>query len=148
SPFPKPFNAFVLFLVSQDAANSTREGSCSSTHNKNRKPSCPMPIPDTRPFYVYTQKTNPQTRKESHPGRSGPQGRRASTVVVTPPLMSLHIAPHAKRFAAPGVRALERLLARMRVAVDPQRARPRERLVARLADVAVLTLRERRSRRW
>lgn len=98
---------------------------------------------------MYTLKT--QTRraeKKNHPGRSGPQGRRASTVVVTPPLMSLHVAPHTKRLAAPGMRALERLLARVRVAVDPQRARPRERLVARLADVAVLTLRERRGRRW
>ena len=61
--------------------------------------------------------------------------------------MPLHVAPHAKRLAAPRVRALERLLARMRVAVDPQRARPRERLVARRADVTVLALGERRGGR-
>lgn len=61
--------------------------------------------------------------------------------------MPLHVAPHAKRLAAPRLRALERLLARVRVAVDPQRARPRERLATRLADVAVLALRERRRRR-
>ena len=60
------------------------------------------------------------------------------------PLVTLHVASHAEGLAAPGVWALERLLARVRVAVDTKGARPGEGLVACLADVAVLGLGERR----
>lgn len=58
--------------------------------------------------------------------------------------MALHIAAHRECLAAPGVRASERLLARMRVRVDAQRRRPRERLVARPADIPVMVLLVRR----
>lgn len=92
--------------------------------------------------------SNPQSKRKSQAqNRLRPQRRRDRIVVVTPPLVPLHVAPDAKRLATPRVRTLERLLACVRVAVDPQRARPRERLVARRADVAVLALRERRGRR-
>ena len=56
--------------------------------------------------------------------------------------MALHVASHAERLAAAREGALERLLARVRVAVDPERAGPREGLVARLADVPILALGE------
>ena len=62
------------------------------------------------------------------------------------PLVTLHVATHAEGLAAPGVRALEGLLAGMGVAVDAQGAGPREGLVAGLADVPVLRLRERGGR--
>ena len=68
-------------------------------------------------------------------------------LVVAAALMALHVAPDAEGLSAAGVGALERLLAGVRVAVNPQRARPRERLVARLAHVPVLRLRECRRRR-
>jgi predicted secreted Zn-dependent protease len=61
---------------------------------------------------------------------------------VAATLMSLHVAPDAEGLAASGVRALERFLSGMRVAVDPERTRTRERLVARLTDVTILRLRE------
>ena len=77
--------------------------------------------------------------------QSGPAA--AAFKVVASPLVTLHVAAHAKGLAAPGVRALEGLLARVRVAVDPERAGPRKGLVARLADVAVLGLGKRRRRR-
>lgn len=77
--------------------------------------------------------------------QSGPAA--AAFKVVASPLVALHVAANAKGLAAPGVRALEGLLARVRVAVDPERAGPRERLVACLADVAVLGLGKRRRRR-
>jgi hypothetical protein len=64
----------------------------------------------------------------------------AAVVVVATTLVPLHVAAHAEGLAATGERALEGLLARVRVAVDPQRAGPREGLVARLANVPVLAL--------
>lgn len=67
---------------------------------------------------------------------------------VTAPLVSFHVAAHTERLAAANVRALERLFARVRVAVDTQGARPRESLVACLADVTLLRLREGGSGRW
>lgn len=54
--------------------------------------------------------------------QSGPAA--AAFKVVATPLVTLHVAANAKGLAAPGVRALEGLLARMRVAVDPERAGP------------------------
>lgn len=75
----------------------------------------------------------------SHAGAAGLK-------VVAATLVSLHVAPHAEGLAAAGVRALEWLLSSVRVAVDPERAGARKGLVARLADVAILRLRE-RSRR-
>ena len=71
----------------------------------------------------------------------------AALLVVAAALVALHVAPDTEGLTAASVGALERLLARVRVAVDPQRARSRERLVARLAHVPVLRLRERRGRR-
>lgn len=62
-------------------------------------------------------------------------GRVAAT------LMTLHVAAHAKGFAAARVRALVRLLARVRVAVDAQAAGATKGLVARRAEVLVLALR-------
>lgn len=72
----------------------------------------------------------------------------AAVIVVAAPLVALHVAAHAESLAAAGVRALERLLASVRVAVYPQGARAGECLVAGLADVAVLGLRERCRSRW
>lgn len=65
---------------------------------------------------------------------------------MTTPLMPLHIAPDTKSFGAAHVRALERLLARVRMAVDFETRGPAEGLVARGADVAVLRGREGRGR--
>lgn len=56
------------------------------------------------------------------------------------PLVSLHVASHAKGFATAGDGALERLLARVGVAVDAERAGPGKSLVASRADVSVLAL--------
>lgn len=61
--------------------------------------------------------------------------------------MSLHVTSYTEGFAATGVGALEGLLAGVRMAVNAQGARPRESLVACLADVAILGLRERCGRR-
>jgi hypothetical protein len=66
---------------------------------------------------------------------------------MTSPLMSLHITPDAEGLATPRMRTLEWLLARMAVAVDPQAAGTGKCLVAGLADVSVLRLREARLRR-
>ncbi len=66
-------------------------------------------------------------------------GAAAGGVAAT--LVTLHVAAHAKGFAAARMRALVRLLARVRVAVDPQAARSAKRLVARRAEVLVLALR-------
>lgn len=61
---------------------------------------------------------------------------------VTAALVPLHIAAHAERLAAPGVRALVRLLAGVGVGVDLEAGGAGEGLVAGGADVAVLGLRE------
>lgn len=61
---------------------------------------------------------------------------------MTTALMPLHIAPHAERLPAALMRALERLLARVRMAVDLEAGGPGEGFVARWADVALLTLRK------
>jgi len=79
------------------------------------------------------------------------RGRRSHSTAYTavaPPLVPLHVTSHAERLTTPSVRTLERLLARVRMAVDLETAGPAERFVARLADVAVLGLREGRLRRW
>lgn len=57
-------------------------------------------------------------------------------------LVSLHVASYAEGLAAAGMWALEWLLTGVRVAVDAKRARTGESLVACLADVAILRLRE------
>jgi hypothetical protein len=59
---------------------------------------------------------------------------------VTTPLVPLHVAAHAERLAASDVRTLERLLARVAVAVYAQTAGSREGLAAGPADVSVLRL--------
>lgn len=66
---------------------------------------------------------------------------------VTAPLVPLHVAPDAEGLAAAGVGALERLLARVAVAVNAQGAGSGKGLVARRADVPVLALGEAGSRR-
>lgn len=53
-------------------------------------------------------------------------------------LVALHVTADRECLAAPGVRALEWLLASVGVAVDAERAGPGEGLVARLADVPIL----------
>lgn len=70
------------------------------------------------------------------------QTRAVAVKVVAAPLVTLHVAPDAEGLAAAGVGALEGLLAGVGVAVDPEGAGPREGLVAGLADVPVLRLRE------
>lgn len=71
-----------------------------------------------------------------------PAAALAAVIVVAAALVPLHVAPYTEGLSAAGERALERLLARVRVAVDPQRARPREGFVACRADVPVLALGE------
>lgn len=70
-------------------------------------------------------------------------GRVARVVVVATSLVTLHVASDAESLAASGVGTLEGFLTGVRVAVDSERAWPRESLVACLADVSVLALRER-----
>ena len=57
-------------------------------------------------------------------------------------LVSLHVAADAEGLAAAGVRALERLLARVAVAVYAQATGARKGLVAGGANVPILRLRE------
>jgi len=56
--------------------------------------------------------------------------------------VAFHVASNAEGFPATSVRAFERLLAGVTMAVNAQAARPRERLVASRANVAVLRLGE------
>lgn len=58
-------------------------------------------------------------------------------------LVPLHVTVHAKRLAAAAMRALERLLARVAMAVDLEAAGARKRLAARRAQIAVLRRRKR-----
>lgn len=57
-------------------------------------------------------------------------------------LMPLHVAAYAECLSAPGMRALERLLARVTVTVDAQAARSGKGFVASWANVSILRLRE------
>ena len=59
---------------------------------------------------------------------------------MTASLVPLHVASHAEGFTTPFVRAQEGLLARVRVAVDPQARWPGESFVTDLADVPILRL--------
>jgi hypothetical protein len=70
------------------------------------------------------------------------QRSAARVKVVAATLVSLHVAADAEGLATPGVRTLEGLLARVRMAVDSQGTGAGEGLVAGLADVAVLRLGE------
>jgi len=81
-------------------------------------------------------------KKPSIKQRIARSWKRARRRGVAAALVPLHVTAHAERLAAPAMRALERLLARVAVAMYSQAARPRECFVARLADVAVLGLRE------
>jgi len=56
-------------------------------------------------------------------------------------LVPLHVAAHTERLPASNVRAFERLLARVRVNVNPEAARSAEGLVASGANIAILALR-------
>jgi len=56
--------------------------------------------------------------------------------------MSLHVTPNTKRLPTPSMRALERLLARVAMRVNPERAGATERFIARLADITILALRK------
>lgn len=71
---------------------------------------------------------------------AGAARRAAAVVVVAPTFVPLHVAAHTEGLTATRERALEGLLARVRVAVDPQRAGPREGFAARRADIPVLAL--------
>ena len=57
---------------------------------------------------------------------------------MTSLLMPLHVTPDTERLPAAGARALERLLARVGVAVDLEARGPAEGLAAGGAEVAVL----------
>lgn len=59
---------------------------------------------------------------------------------MTPPLVPLHVAPDAEALPAAGMRASERLLARVAMRMDAQARRARERLIADAADIPVLRL--------
>ena len=65
----------------------------------------------------------------------------ATRASMTAAFVALHITAHAESLSTSRVRALERLLAGVRMTVDFQARRSRKSLVARLADVAVLGLR-------
>lgn len=67
---------------------------------------------------------------------------------MTATLVTLHVAANTEGLATSGVRALERLLASVGVAVDAQRAWAGKCFVAGLAYIAVLRLREGRGGRW
>lgn len=67
---------------------------------------------------------------------------------MTSALVSLHVTSDTKRLPATLVRTLEWFLPGMRMAMNSQARGPRESLVASLADVTVLRLRKRGSRRW
>ena len=69
--------------------------------------------------------------------------RTQDPTTMATPLVPLHVAPNTKCFPTAGAWTFERFLPRVRVAVDPEAGRPREGLVARLADVSILGLRER-----
>lgn len=71
---------------------------------------------------------------------------RRSTFDMAASLVPLHVAPYAEGFSTAAMRAFEGLLAGMRMAVDSQRAWSTESLVAGLANVAILRLREGSSR--
>ncbi len=76
-----------------------------------------------------------------------PSRHDGALVAVAPALVTFHVAADAKRLAASQMGTLERLLARVRMGVDPETRRAGEGLVAGLADVAVLGLREGSGRR-
>ena len=59
---------------------------------------------------------------------------------VTPPLVSLHVAPDAECFTTTRMRTFKRLLSSVAVAMDFETAGPREGFMTRRADVPVLRL--------
>ena len=67
-------------------------------------------------------------------------GLRSSISSVAAPLVSLHIAPDAKRLSTAGMWTSVRLLARMAVAVDPETARPGEGLATDATEVPFVCL--------
>lgn len=66
--------------------------------------------------------------------------RHGGAAGVAAALMALHVAAHGEGLAAAGVGTAEGFLACVRVRVDAQRGRARERLVAGAADVPVVVL--------
>lgn len=77
-------------------------------------------------------------------GKQSCQNRRTCLDLdaVAAPLMTLHVASYTKGLATASLRALERLLTGVRVAMNAETARPAESLVASLADIAIRALRE------
>ena len=69
------------------------------------------------------------------------------TTAVAPSFMSFHVAPHTESLSTAGMRAFERFLARMRVAMDLQAGGAGECFIAGLTYVAVLWLAGETSRR-
>jgi len=61
---------------------------------------------------------------------------------VTATLVAFHVAANAESFATTSMRALERFLASMAVAMDSQAAWAGERFIACWADIAILRLRK------
>lgn len=74
------------------------------------------------------------------PGRSFLVALCWAAATMTPSLVPLHVASHTERLPAARVRTFERLLARVRMAVNLQARGSRERFVTRLADIPVLRL--------
>lgn len=88
-------------------------------------------------------KKNKKERCDARRERLCKENRSLANVkAMAASLVPLHVAPDTKGLAATGVRALEGLLASVRVAVDAQAAGPAKGLITRLADVSVLGGRE------
>ena len=149
--------------IMQTSANAVRRDRAST---ERRSPPCPNSFsllsflhPDEAVPIIFegdkrNGKTPPTKAKPIEGGvrcarlrnQSGPAA--AGFKIMASPLVALHVAADAEGLPAAGMWALERFLAGVRVAVDPQRTRPRECLVAGLTDVPVLRLREGGRRRW
>ena len=74
--------------------------------------------------------------------------RSVELEAVAAPLVTLHVAAYTESLAATGMRALERLLSGVGVAVDPETAGSAEGLVASRADISILALWESGSTSW
>lgn len=59
---------------------------------------------------------------------------------MAPSLMSLHVASHTKSLSTAMMWALEGLFSGVAMAMNPEAARPGERLTASWADITILAL--------
>jgi hypothetical protein len=110
-------------------------------------PVVPLPFSDIgEPFELTSKNTTVFEKLKDYARGSRGLAHRPPLVVVAAAFVPLHVASDAECLPTASVRALERLLSRVGVAMDAERAGPREGFAAGLADVAVLGLRERRRR--